>query len=227
MLAAQRYPDLYDGILAIAPAIDFTKLVPTGYWAQVVMLDEGLTDTHFVRRLIIFRSLKLTPGYYPDQCEFEALLAATIRACDKDDGVKDGLISAPDQCNFDPQRIVGESFSCDGKDTKRRFSHKLANIAQKFWNGPTRPDGTRLWHGFAKGAPFSGVANTGRHGNGSRFGVPFPIPVEWFRDFIMKDPTYDATSINVEKFAQVRDSHSAVDYSFRQLRSVHSYSMSP
>lgn len=41
---------------------------------------------------------------YPHPCEFEAITAAVVAACDELDGSKDGIISRVDLCDFDPPR---------------------------------------------------------------------------------------------------------------------------
>jgi Tannase and feruloyl esterase len=42
MMMAQRYPSQYDGILAGAPGIDWTRIIPGTYWAQLVMNQLGM-----------------------------------------------------------------------------------------------------------------------------------------------------------------------------------------
>lgn len=42
LMMAQRYPSQYDGILAVAPAIDWPSFVVAQYWPQIVMNQLGL-----------------------------------------------------------------------------------------------------------------------------------------------------------------------------------------
>jgi hypothetical protein len=67
-MVAQRYPNDYDGILAIASAISYGELFGTLYWPQQVMNDIGS---------------------HPPQCEIAAVTAAAISACDDFDGIVD------------------------------------------------------------------------------------------------------------------------------------------
>jgi hypothetical protein len=116
MMLAQRYPEAYDGIAASAPAFNFARLMPSIAWPQVMM------------NLI---------GQFPSVCEFNALTAGAIAACDSLDGVTDGLISDPAACSFDPFTMVGKTVSCDNKTTI--ISNGAATIANLTWDGPEKP----------------------------------------------------------------------------------------
>jgi Tannase and feruloyl esterase len=86
---AQMYPDLYDGILAASPAINWAQVLVAAYWGQLVM----------------------NTMIYPPPCELSAFTTATITACDDIDGVIDGIIAAPGLCNFDPHTLFGQSLT--------------------------------------------------------------------------------------------------------------------
>jgi hypothetical protein len=131
LMSAQRYPTDYDGILAAAPAINWTKFVVAEQWPQVVMSE---ADNH------------------PTQCEFEAFTTAAIAACDDVDKVTDGVISSPARCRYNPYDLVGTTVMCQGQPTT--ISHADAAVVAKIWAGPG------VWSGLPKGTPFWGVANT-------------------------------------------------------------------
>ena len=97
MILAQRYPKLYQGIISTAPSFNWVTFLVTEFYPHVVM-----------KRL----------NYYPAPCELDAITAAAIDACDEIDGVKDGIISAPGQCKFDPKSVVGQKYTC-GTDTRK------------------------------------------------------------------------------------------------------------
>ncbi|KAH8658785.1 tannase and feruloyl esterase-domain-containing protein [Tricladium varicosporioides] len=52
---------------------------------------------------------------YPHPCEFAAITAAAIEACDGDDGVVDGIISDPEKCKFETKTLVGKKIKMGGK----------------------------------------------------------------------------------------------------------------
>ncbi|EON68639.1 hypothetical protein W97_07897 [Coniosporium apollinis CBS 100218] len=182
LMEAQRYANDYDGILATAPAINWHKFVTAEIWPQVVMHELGV---------------------YPDQCEFNAITAAAIEACDPLDGVTDSIIAATGLCNFDPHTLVGQPFTCDTDGTQRTYSSAAATIALETWNGAHTDNGTRLWYGLAPGSPLNGLANTNRTSNGTSYGVPFVISDEWIRLFVVKDPAFSTTNLTTAAFESI------------------------
>jgi hypothetical protein len=79
LMEAQRFPGDYDGILAGAPAYDWTSLTSSGI--TVLQKFDG-------------------PGYI-SAAKVPAIGAAVVAQCDAMDGVKDGLVSDPPQCHLD------------------------------------------------------------------------------------------------------------------------------
>ena len=71
LMEAQRYPEDYDGIVALFPAVYREHYVPAQLWPQIVMRDAG---------------------NYLSQEKLAAVTAAVVDACDSADGVIDGVI---------------------------------------------------------------------------------------------------------------------------------------
>ena len=67
LIQAQRFPTNYNGIVAIAPAINWDSFLVAELWGQYMMRAEK---------------------YYPPACELEVIRKAAIEACDGIDGVK-------------------------------------------------------------------------------------------------------------------------------------------
>lgn len=180
MMEAQMYPGDYDGIVAAAPAINWNDFTPAQQWPFTVMNNEG---------------------YAPPQCEFDAVTAAAIAACDHLDGLKDGIIAAPGLCKFDPSTLVGKNYTCHTDGTNRRFSPKIATVVQKIWQGPVNGKGAALWYGITPGTNFSSLAPTETFANNdTTIPLPFSISDSWFRDFIFKSPSYNTSSIPYSQF---------------------------
>jgi feruloyl esterase len=78
---AQMFPGDYDGIVAGAPGLDWSARS-----AQAVRVAHALQDA----------AARLTASAR------EVLHDAALAACDAQDGLKDGLISDPSRCRFDP-----------------------------------------------------------------------------------------------------------------------------
>ena len=90
-MEAQRFPEDFDGIIAGAP----------GY---------NRTDAAFQTIQMIQATHKDAASFIPAS-KLPAIHQAAINACDSLDGVKDGLISEPVKCQFDPGVLA-----CKGVD---------------------------------------------------------------------------------------------------------------
>jgi feruloyl esterase len=172
---AQRYPADYDGILAGAPAINWTKLHPSQLWGQLVMLASG--------------------NALP-QCKFQAATAAAIAACDTIDDVADGVIEDPARCTYDPAELVGTVTACG------TITAADADVIRKIWQGPRRQDGSFLWYGLPRGAAFNGLSNTTGTPPAP---APFFITLEWFRYWLKMDPAWDWRTTSFDEYEQLFD----------------------
>lgn len=128
-------------------------------------------------------------GYFPPQCELDAITTAAIAACDELDGLKDEVIGLTGQCDFDPSTVIGQPYAC-GNVTGAISKHAAA-IASTTWKGATNADGEPQFPGIAPGSPLSGIAATMCDAGGNCTGAPFVIASEWHRLFIQKDPAFD------------------------------------
>ncbi|KAH7363191.1 tannase [Plectosphaerella cucumerina] len=208
MAAAQRYPDLFDGIAAAAPAINWNSLAIGGIYANFLMNLYGV---------------------YPPSCEIEALTSAAIEACDGHDGVLDRIISNPEECGFDPVNLVGTTIPCaanpetdgDGPTTERKISLGAATIVQKTWDGARRANNSRMWYGPAKDATLAGglypfessfaPIGTVCSANGTCTLDPIVLFQEWTRLFVLGSSTADTSKLSLEDYEEIFDS-SARDY---------------
>ncbi|KAH7045241.1 Tannase/feruloyl esterase [Macrophomina phaseolina] len=192
LMLAQNYPDSYDGILAIAPAINIENFVPAGYWASQVMNDLGV---------------------YPPPCEIKAFTQAAIDACDGLDGVQDGIISATDGCGFQAHSIVGQDFSCEG--TTKQYTNSGAIIVEAAWNGPRSSSGNTGWFGVSKDANLaSAYIATQCNSNNNCSAAPSDLFLSWIQYLIAKDPNFVAANMTDEDFI------SYLKYSEREYHSM-------
>ncbi|MBV8629430.1 MAG: tannase/feruloyl esterase family alpha/beta hydrolase [Silvibacterium sp.] len=91
LMEAQRYPADYDGIIAGAPANNWTPMLTGGLHLLQVL--DG-------------------PGYIPG-AKVPAIAKAVVAACDAKQGVSDGVIDDPPQCHFDPKVLLCKSAETD------------------------------------------------------------------------------------------------------------------
>ncbi len=193
MVASQKFPNDFNGILAGSPAINWTEYVIAELWPQVVMYETG---------------------YYPTPNEFNAMTQLVTAACDGLDGVLDGVISDLRRCKFDPAQTVGQTTTI-GNETVT-ITDRLASIVHQIWKGPVTANGAPLWAGLNKGAALTNVAATAQVNN-VWVGQPFLVPQPWVQYFLKRDPSYDLSTLSsagirdlfaesVAKFSAVIDS---------------------
>jgi pimeloyl-ACP methyl ester carboxylesterase len=132
LMAAQRDPDAFDGIVGGSPAFDLTKLAVEQNWSLRQFLpDQG----------------KPGPGTI-SVAQSLALKAAVLDKCDANDGVKDGLISNPLACHF-----RAEEMSCAaGADPKTCLSDAQVQAVQNVYDGPSTSWGKSLYPGKPVGS---------------------------------------------------------------------------
>lgn len=86
IVAAQRHPEDYDGVLALAPAIS----------------QEGFAANHVALQKHMFSR----PENWPSPTQITTFINAQIAACDALDGLKDGVIDNYEACRFDPAELI-------------------------------------------------------------------------------------------------------------------------
>jgi pimeloyl-ACP methyl ester carboxylesterase len=121
LMAAQRYPEDYNGIIAGAPAFQFQIQNTLHHaWLARANRDTGLSTGAVV--------------LYPAKAA--VLHNAVVAACDALDGQTDGLLADPRLCSFDPATI---ECPAGATDTSACLTAAEVATASKFYNGPRDP----------------------------------------------------------------------------------------
>jgi hypothetical protein len=127
LMEAQRYPEDYDGILAGAPA---------NYWTGLLSL--AVLDT---------QAVTATPASFIPPAKIETLGKAVIAACDKLDGVADGILNDPRQCRFDPASI-----QCKGDNNNDCLTSPQITALNAIYTGIRDVNGRTIFPGYLPGA---------------------------------------------------------------------------
>lgn len=127
MLEAQRYPDDFDGIIANAPWVDQTGFTIGAIWNQQAVDDA-----------------ELTAG------KLAVLNEVALEQCDAIDGLQDGLIDDPRQCDIDVASDV--PICAAGTDNDTCLTPNQASAVQKVYDGPRNSAGRQLMSGFMPGS---------------------------------------------------------------------------
>ena len=125
LIAAQRYPGDYDGIAAGAPALNFT--VQNSFYHGWQAFSNTGADGKPI----------LNPADMP------TLRNAVMAKCDALDGLKDGQITDPRQCRFDPAVTLCKAAYEPG----RCLTAPQVAAARKLYDGPRDEKGRRLTAG--------------------------------------------------------------------------------
>jgi hypothetical protein len=128
LMEAQRFPEDYDGILAGAPANNWTALLAT-----------AAVDT---------QALTATPGSFIPPAKVPAIAKAVLAACDALDGLKDGILNDPRQCKFDPATIKCKA----GEDTGDCLTADQVTALKALYGGPHHATGSAVFPGYLPGA---------------------------------------------------------------------------
>lgn len=180
--AAAKYPEDFDGVLAIAPALSGVYFAPADFWPPAIMHSEGVV---------------------PPFCVFQTYEKAITTECDPLDGVVDGLISNYDlinHCPFDPATLIGKKVQCPGESSDITITKAHADIVAKILDGPRQQNGKRLWYGLAPGASFEAVAKTVQNENKTWTPAPFIAAESWLKYLAMRNATYDMSHMTYSDF---------------------------
>jgi feruloyl esterase len=132
LMEAQRFPDDYDGILAGAPANYWTHLLVANFYAAAKPMLEN-------------------PASYISKDKIPAIAQAVLAACDAADGLKDGLVSDPLACHFDPATLL-----CKGAETNSCLTAPQADSLKRIYAGAHTSDGALIYPGYEPGGEDGG-----------------------------------------------------------------------
>ncbi len=105
---AQRYPADFDAIIAGAPGYDRTSVA--------------------FQTIGMIQATHATPESFIQPAKYALIHRAAMNMCDARDGLKDGLISDPAGCDFDPAVL-----QCKGSDTSACLTEPQVEAARRIY----------------------------------------------------------------------------------------------
>jgi feruloyl esterase len=133
MIMSQRFPDYFDGIVAGAPAMrtNYSNLALRWIATQLNAIApkdaEGRPQT----------------GKALSDSDRKLIVDGFVASCDARDGLKDGLVFAPQGCSFSPKDLV-----CKGDKAEGCLSAAQAEAVTKGLAGPKTSSGHQVYPGF-------------------------------------------------------------------------------
>jgi len=178
--SAQRYPQDYDGIVAGAPALDWTGRASSA--------------------LRVAAAVRATNDAALDAAALNTLRAGALAACDAADGVADGVIADPPHCRFDPGVL-----QCGAGGAAACLSPAQVATARAIYSSPVNPATGRSITGLFPGSEagwstWAGVAPFGTAVDHFRYIVKgdanwSPVAFDFDRDAPLAE-SQDANTIN-------------------------------
>ena len=175
LMEAQRYPEDFDGIISGDPGHFWNHLFFAGIWDSRAFQDD--------------------PASYLPPAKVELVQKAILSACDELDGVKEGIISDPQRCHFDPGALL-----CKDDATEACLTAPQVAALKKLYSGPANPrTGERINYGLEPGvnlAAFSIVPGAAKAPNNADF---------FFRGMVFEDNKWDSRNLNFDEDVRLTD----------------------
>ncbi len=133
LMMAQRYPDLFDGIIAGAPSNSYPDSIMQILWQQRIHKPTSPNDAPLI-----------------PMTKLAMVSASVLARCDATDGVKDGLITDPRACERDMSAL-----RCKAGDGPDCLTDKQITGLHEIYGGPRRSNGTPLYRGPLPGGEYS------------------------------------------------------------------------
>lgn len=187
LMEAQRYPADYDGIIAGSPAYDWTHL-----------LTMAVADVNV---------LQGASGTYIPASKIPAIEGAALAACDAADGVKDGLISDPSQCHFDPSVLL-----CKGDESDQCLTQPQVAALKKLYEGPRDSSGKLVYPGFSPGGESGGGGwPTWITGRAPGTSLMFLFGTGFYKNMVYDNATWDFKTFNTDQGLKMANDKQARD----------------
>lgn len=168
LMEAYRYPQDYNGISSMAPANPMVALMVSSLWTgEATLKDEA--------------------SHIPPP-KFTLIHKAVVEACDANDGVKDGIISSPRNCHFDPAVL-----QCKAGDQPDCLTSAQVAALRAIYQGPRNPrTGKPIFPGFSPGSEAMFPIQTAGP-------LPFGAAFTYMKDLVLKSPQWDFRTFDYDK----------------------------
>jgi tannase/feruloyl esterase len=170
---AQRYPSDYNAIIAGAPAINRMHIYVWSLWIAQAVHRGG-------------------SSYIPPS-KYAMIHKAVLEACDALDGLKDGLISDPRSCHFDPKVLA-----CKGADRPSCLTSQQVEVARRIYSSAKNPrTGQGIYPGLEPGSELGWAIHAGPE--------PLSYATDGFKYVVFKNPDWDFRSLNLDSDLALAD----------------------
>jgi hypothetical protein len=184
LMEAQRFPEDYDGILAGAPAYDWSRLLGTGVSVTQAFIGD--------------------PRGYISDLKLPAIQKASLTACDALDGVTDGIIADPAKCHFDPAVLL-----CKDEDSLDCLTRPQIDALRVLYSGAKNNQGAPVFPGLTMGDETGWKAWVIGEGPGSSADAQYVQ--NDFRYIVTGDPKWDVLTADPDDSVRQSGDKTAAD----------------
>jgi len=137
------------------------------------------------------------PGYLPGK-KLPVIHAAVLAACDRLDGIKDGVIDDPRRCQFDPSVLA-----CQSAESNACLTPGQVDTLRKLYKGPSLLSGKQLMPGFSPGVElgWSDALTGDDPGNNGTY----QAVTDFFRNMVFVDSHWNERSYDADKASPLAD----------------------
>lgn len=172
LMEAQRFPGDYDGILAGAPAYNWTSLLSRG--AQITA------------------ELQSSPEKYLPASKVPAINNAVLASCQKNE--PGAFLADPRACHFSPDTLI-----CKGAETDACLTPAQAGSVKALYAGLYLKDGSLVYHGLLPGGELGGNGWPGWiTGDKGKTSETTKYAEGYFRNLVYANPNWELKSFNLD-----------------------------
>jgi feruloyl esterase len=168
LMEAQRYAEDFDAVVAGAPA---------NYQTHLHAFDMALGTT-----------LRKDPANVVPAAKTALLNKAVLAACDALDGVKDGLLTDPHKCHFDPAALL-----CKGADTNECLTAAQVASVKQAYAPVKKKNGELIYPGYAMGS------EAGMNVLAGQGAEPPAVSMGSYRYVLFQDPNWDWHNFDLDR----------------------------
>lgn len=189
LMAAQRFPLLFDGIVAGDPAFKLTRIAMNQ--TSNIQIVASIAPRNEDGRPILSRAF--------DVAQLEAAGEAVLAQCDALDGLVDGMINDWRACAFDPNEL-----SCSSSDADTCLTDPQVDALRKLHAGPADRQGRPLYGRFVYDTGIAGPAwrrmRMGSATDGTWDASDVTLGFETLRQYAMTppDPEFDPMTFDFD-----------------------------
>ena len=175
LMMAQRFPEEFDGIIAAAPANNWSHLFTSFVWNR--------------------QALTKTPDSHIKPAKLPAIQKAVLAACDSLDGVKNGLVEDPRACTFDPAVLT-----CTAVDSNDCLTRPQVEALRQVYAGPKiARTGEQVFPGLAMGTEAVSGWDRWLMQNDPNASIQANYGFNYYGEAVFENPKWDYQTLDLER----------------------------